>query len=83
MKSPYHGRYFGIRLAKAGEPVERAGLNAWLTEARELLKLAGPLVITQLAQMAILTTDIVMLGRYSEAALAGGAWATRHSFSPG
>ena len=57
--------------ANAGERVEGSGLDAWLKEARELLKLAGPLVITQLAQMVILTTDIIMLSRYSETALAG------------
>ncbi len=57
--------------ANAGERIEGSGLDAWLKEARELLKLAGPLVITQLAQMVILTTDIIMLSRYSETALAG------------
>ena len=57
--------------ANAGERVEGSGLEAWLKEAREMLKLAGPLVITQLAQMVVLTTDIVMLSRYSETALAG------------
>lgn len=54
----------------AGERVEGTGLEAWLKEARELLKLAGPLVVTQIAQMAVMTTDIVMLSRYSEEALA-------------
>lgn len=43
----------------------------WIREARELMKLALPLVATQLAQMAILTTDVVMLGRLSKEALAG------------
>jgi MATE family multidrug resistance protein len=57
--------------ANAGERVEGSGLDAWMKEARELLKLAGPLVITQLAQMVVMTTDIVMLSRYSETALAG------------
>ncbi len=42
----------------------------WMAEARALLKLSAPLVITQLAQMAVLTTDIIMLSRYSEVALA-------------
>jgi MATE family multidrug resistance protein len=56
--------------AKAGERVEGSGLDAWLKEARELLKLAGPLVVTQLAQMMVLTTDIVMLSRYGETSLA-------------
>ncbi|HTO41934.1 MAG TPA: MATE family efflux transporter [Rhizomicrobium sp.] len=57
--------------SKAGARIEGDGADSWLKEARELMKLAGPLVITQLAQMVVMTTDIVMLGRYSEVALAG------------
>jgi MATE family multidrug resistance protein len=47
--------------------------SPWMCEARELMKLALPLVATQLAQMAILTTDVLMLGRLSKEALAGAA----------
>ncbi len=45
----------------------------WLVESRALLTLAAPLVLTQLAQMAIGTTDLLLLGRYSQAALASVA----------
>jgi MATE family multidrug resistance protein len=45
----------------------------WIAEIRALMRLAGPLVVTQLAQMAILTTDVVMLGRLGKEALAGAA----------
>jgi MATE family multidrug resistance protein len=45
----------------------------WLTEARALVALAAPLVLTQLAMMATLTTDVVLLGRYSRSALAAAA----------
>lgn len=48
-------------------------LAPWLAEARALLKLAGPLVAAQLAQMAIMTTDVVLLGRLSTEALAAAA----------
>ena len=51
----------------------RLAASPWISEARELLKLALPLVVTQLAQMAILTTDVIMLGRLSKEALAGAA----------
>jgi len=51
----------------------RLAASPWIGEARELLKLALPLVATQLAQMAILTTDVIMLGRLSKEALAGSA----------
>ena len=60
-------------LAHAGRRIAGHGLEAWTAEARELLKLAAPLVLTQLAQMAIMTTDVVMLGRLSKTALASAA----------
>src|ERR1700743_2985506 len=46
---------------------------AWLPEARELLRLAVPLVATQIAQMVILATDTAMLGHFSKDALAAAA----------
>ena len=57
-------------LAHAGARVSGHGLDAWFAEARELLKLAGPLALTQLAQMAIMGTDMFMLGHFSTKALA-------------
>ncbi|HWF01475.1 MAG TPA: MATE family efflux transporter [Caulobacteraceae bacterium] len=47
--------------------------GGWVVEARALLRLAGPLVLTQLAQMAIMTTDLILLGRYSQTCLAAAA----------
>lgn len=47
--------------------------HAWLLESRELLRLAVPLAATQLAQMAILATDTIMLGHFSKEALAASA----------
>jgi MATE family multidrug resistance protein len=44
-----------------------------MEEARALTALAGPLVLTQLAQMAIMTTDLLLLGRFSQVALAAAA----------
>ena len=46
---------------------------AWMAEARELLRLAVPMAATQLAQMVILATDTMMLGHFSNAALAAAA----------
>lgn len=48
-------------------------LATWRSEARALIALAWPLVATQLAQMAVLTTDVLMLGRFSKEALAASA----------
>ena len=58
-------------VATAGARVAGHGLDAWIAETRELLKLAGPLILTQLAQMAIGTTDTLMLARFSNTALTG------------
>jgi MATE family multidrug resistance protein len=58
-------------LEHAGLRVAGHGWDAWIAETRELLKLAGPLILTQLAQMAIGTTDAIMLAQYSKSALAG------------
>lgn len=57
----------------AQAPSQAVARSPWATEVRELMKLAWPLVATQLAQMAILTTDVIMLGRLSKEALAGAA----------
>ena len=57
--------------ATAGARVAGHGSRAWIAETKELLKLSGPLIATQLAQMAIGTTDTLMLARFSNEALAG------------
>ena len=62
-----------LELNDAGARIETGGTAAWIGETRELLKLAWPLVITQLAQMAIMTTDVIMLGRLGKEAMAGAA----------
>lgn len=54
----------------SGIRVTGHGRDAWIGEAWELLRLAGPLALTQLAQMAIMTTDIIMLSHLNKAALA-------------
>jgi len=60
-----------IAIAPPGtEPVTSHGLAAWIAEARALARLALPLMFSQLAQMAIMTTDVIMLGRLSSTALA-------------
>jgi MATE family multidrug resistance protein len=53
--------------------VQPASRKIWIEEARALIVLAGPLIFAQLAQMAILATDILFLGRLSTHALAAAA----------
>ena len=62
-----------LELTGAGARTETVGAAAWIAETRELMKLAWPLAVTQLAQMAIMTTDVVMLGRLGKEAMAGAA----------
>jgi multidrug resistance protein, MATE family len=50
-----------------------ARLSPWRAELRATLALAVPLVATQLAQIAILTTDVLMMGWIGPEALAAGA----------
>src|SRR5271154_2814674 len=49
------------------------GFEAWKEEFWELAKLSGPVILTQLAFMAIMTTDIVMLGHLGVRAIASAA----------
>ena len=49
------------------------GLEAWKEEIWELTKLSGPVILTQVAFMVIMTTDIVMLGRVGVTAIASAA----------
>lgn len=46
---------------------------AWRDEARATSSLAGPLILTNLAQAAIQTTDVVLLGWMGARALAAGS----------
>ena len=46
---------------------------AWLAELRAMLALGWPLVLTNVAQIALTTTDVIVLGRVSAEALAAGA----------
>lgn len=59
---------------------ERLAARAlWLSEARALVVLAIPLVLTQLSQIALQTTDVVMMGWLGPRDLAAGALAS-HTF---
>ena len=46
--------------------------QAWLDEVRATLALAWPIILTNLLQMALTTTDVIMLGRLGPDALAAG-----------
>jgi MATE family multidrug resistance protein len=54
----------------------------WRTELRALWILALPLIGTQLSQIAILTTDVLMMGWLGSASLAAGALGSNVFFIP-
>jgi MATE family multidrug resistance protein len=59
-----------------------AGGAGWAAEAAATLRLAWPLVLTNLAQMAITTTDVVMMGWLGPRALAAGTLGANVFFLP-
>ena len=66
---------FGLTAtATAGHP--HAPRSPWLVELRATLKLAAPLILTNLAQHGLVTSDVVLLGRLGAEPLAAGALAT-------
>lgn len=57
-----------------GAPVPIAiRLLPWMEEVRALLRLGLPLAFTQIAQMAIITTDVLVVGQLGSDALAAAA----------
>src|SRR5512147_319452 len=62
-----------IAPTRRAEPAKAFDAAPWIAEARALLKLAGPLVFAQLMQIAVMTTDLIMLGRLGKEAIAAAA----------
>jgi MATE family multidrug resistance protein len=52
-----------------------AGASPWRGELVETLRLAAPLAATQLGQIAMMTTDLALLGRLGDHVVAGAALA--------
>lgn len=51
----------------------KAPENLWRSEAKAMLSLAWPMVLTNLGQTAMTATDVMMMGRLGPKALAAGA----------
>ena len=56
--------------------ISLSSVNGWGAELRATFALAWPLVIAQLAQTALTTTDVIMMGWLGPQALAAGTLAT-------
>ncbi|EKF42761.1 multidrug efflux protein NorM [Nitratireductor indicus C115] len=54
----------------------------WLAEIRATVALAWPMVLTNLAQIAMTTTDVMMMGRLGPTALAAGTLGYNLYFAP-
>jgi MATE family multidrug resistance protein len=59
-------------ISAAGKP---AGLSPWRVELTETVKLALPIALTQLGQVAMMTTDLALVGRLGGDAIAAAALA--------
>jgi MATE family multidrug resistance protein len=51
-------------------PATLAGRNLWRAEIAETVKLAWPMALTQLGQIAMMTTDLALIGRLGDRAVA-------------
>jgi MATE family multidrug resistance protein len=63
------------RAAAAARPRENASSPHLADELTETLKLAAPMALTQLGQIAMTTTDLVFIGRISDEAVAAAGLA--------
>lgn len=54
----------------------------WIAEARAMLALAWPMILTNLGQIAMNTTDVMMMGRLGPEALAAGTLGFSLYFAP-
>ena len=54
----------------AAAPAALAGRNLWRAEIAETVKLAWPMALTQLGQIAMMTTDLALIGRLGDRAVA-------------
>ena len=61
-----------VPTARAGAPAAAA---LWRGELSETLKLAAPLAVSQLSQIAMMTTDLALLGRLGDHVVAAAALA--------
>jgi MATE family multidrug resistance protein len=68
-----------MTIAASGAP---AAGNRWLAEARAMLALAWPMVLTNLGQIAMTTTDVMMMGHLGSDALAAGTLGFSLYFAP-
>ncbi len=56
--------------------------NPWVSEARAMLSLAWPIILTNMAQTAMTATDVMFMGRLGSSTVAAGALASNLYYAP-
>ncbi|HEU0229773.1 MAG TPA: hypothetical protein VFR20_04325, partial [Burkholderiaceae bacterium] len=54
-------------------PDRRKPAKPWRSEVKASMSLGWPIILTNLAQLAILTTDVILIGRLGPEPLAAGS----------
>lgn len=65
-------------MMSSSSPIQRA---AWMAELRATLALGWPLILTNVAQNALMTSDVILMGWLGSDALAAGALGTNLYFA--
>src|SRR5581483_8601313 len=72
---PYVAAMASLETLRAADASVPAGRALWRTELAQTIRLALPMALTQLGQIVMMTTDLVLIGRLGNGALAAAALA--------
>ena len=72
---PYVAPMTSIETITTADAEAPAGVGVWRVELGRTVRLAVPMALTQLGQIVMMTTDLVLIGRLGDAALAAAALA--------
>jgi MATE family multidrug resistance protein len=72
---PYVAAMTSLETTRAADAPVPAGQDVWRAELTQTIRLALPMALTQLGQIVMMTTDLVMIGRLGHEALAAAALA--------
>jgi MATE family multidrug resistance protein len=72
---PYVAAMTSLETMRAADATVPAESGLWRAELAQTVRLAVPMALTQLGQIVMMTTDLVLIGRLGDAALAAAALA--------
>jgi multidrug resistance protein, MATE family len=72
---PYVAAMTSLETTRAADAPVPAGQGVWRAELTQTIRLALPIALTQLGQIVMMTTDLVLIGRLGHEALAAAALA--------